>query len=182
MLHGSRGRHSDSLLHAGAAGTIIYANGVGSASSSSSDPFPDPDPSGSSPSPVPYDPPPSPGPGTDNPSREGGYDVTLMCSWRFDQEPYGKPKAYINGKLVCETHATEHVIPYDVMKGCKIKGTKYQRVVTMSIRTESSGGPCVFTCTGPGCGASVTGYHFTVARFFFTMNRITGKCSLTVLE
>lgn len=118
--------------------------------------------------------------------------VVLNTEWVFDQDYYGSPSACVNGENVCLSHATTHIVTYDVGKITSISDP-IDFTMSISINDpEKIGGSCVFRCWDKDYGsydecpqerrASVSGDQSTTARFRATFNIVQTCFNLQALN
>lgn len=126
-------------------------------------------------------------------------NIALMTWWDFTQGDWGSPKAMINGEVVCDGHATSHIVAYTVnennLKINEMNGKGYV-YFTMSQTPQSghSGGNCAMRCWGAEYGGDTSGYDSApaehkaevsaglgVARFRVRVNVKTGEWTLAAL-
>ncbi|MBQ4384992.1 MAG: hypothetical protein II823_03585 [Kiritimatiellae bacterium] len=119
-------------------------------------------------------------------------NIQLMTWWDFTQSEWGNPKAKINGEIVCNGHATTHIIPYTINNNQLVinemtgKG-RFEFIMSQSPESGKSGGSCVMRCWDASYGSNTADYERTPtdhkaevsagldeAKFIFTVDTFNG--------
>lgn len=115
-------------------------------------------------------------------------DVLIQTYWAFDQDAVGSPDAYINGNMVCNGHATGHIIAHSIVEQGSEWGkwddkeNGYVIRFSMSLdNSESSSASCNYVCwldedntvtaSSPGTANGVEHYFKLICNPFASSNR-----------